>query len=126
MKIYYKLEIRYWAVELMQEQMAYIYNRLDKTLPINKVTEIYLESKEDVLKFLRRFIYINGVDWCGEEGVQERIAKDIGMIENGNLLEEVGIKYNDFGVDGRAVTISRIVINDLSDFVDSPLLNKRV
>ena len=118
--------MRYSTVESMQEQMTYIYEKLDKTLPRNKVTEIYLESKDDVLKFLRRFIYINGVDWCGEEGVQERIAKDIGMIEKGNMLEDVGVKYNDFGVNGRAVTISRIVINDLSDFIDSQLLNKRI
>lgn len=108
------------------EQLEYISSKSGKEFSVNNMGYIYLESKEDVLKFIRRLIYVNGVQWCGEEGVQKRLREEIQRIENYNMLDKVGVEFADFSVDGGAVRISKISINNFSDFEGSPLLNKKI
>lgn len=124
MKTYYRLEIDYKTVEGLKEQQEYMWSKKAENAPINRVSEIYLENKEDVIKFLRRLIYVNGIEWTGEEGIQIRIERDLKNIDQ--MLDDVGIKYTGFGVDGRAVTIYKICIDNIDILMDSPLLNKRL
>lgn len=124
MKTLYRLKFNYdlFSVDKMKEQQEYFWNKREDNQPVNRVSETYLESKEDVIKLLRRLIYVNGIKWTGEEGIQIRIDRDLKNIET--MLDDVGIKYSEFGVDGRAVTIYRICVDNLEDLMGSPLLNK--
>lgn len=124
MKTLYRLKFDFRILGDLKEQQEYIWNNRKEGGPINRVSEVYLENKKDVITLLRRLIYITGVERSGEEGIQARIDRDLKNIDQ--MLDDVGVKYSEFGVDDRAVTVYKICVDDIDIIMGSPLLNKRL
>ena len=124
MKTLYRLKFDFRILGDLKEQQEYIWNNRKEGGPINRVSEVYLENKKDVITLLRRLIYITGVERSGEEGIQARIDRDLKNIDQ--MLDDVGVKYSEFVVDDRAVTVYKICVDDIDIIMGSPLLNKRL
>lgn len=86
----------------------------------NRRDELYFTDKQDVLKFIEEYIIAHDTGWIGANA--KNIAKsEVERIIQNNMLEHVGTKYHDFGVQG-LLRISKIRINSIDTVLNSPIV----
>jgi hypothetical protein len=91
----------------------------------NSPKKIYFTEKQDVLKFIYEFIYINNLSWSGEIGAKKYADEIISNLVENECLEKINALYRSFPCAG-VLDITSIRINDLQMVLDSPIMNTRM